>query len=486
MIVVPHAGYGQNAYYDRSSKSLQFYYFDDGDNTVYTCLSSDIVCHEFAHAVLDGVRPFFNEAATIETAAFHEFVGDLSAILLTLQNKELRKQFAIATGGKIEKAETLTSIAEQFGKAVLGRPYLRSAINNYKMSGMAKETDPHAVSEVLTGAIFDILKTVAKQYQEDPPATQPQPGEEAPNDHSKRKKLTPLQAFWNAADRMRRMAIQPLDLLPPVDVTFRDYAVAVCRSQQWAEPLDPRGYHGMLIDVFEKREILSEAEAERLRQPDYITDRLRLSVRHNINSISRSRAAAYRFLDDNRKELLIPASQDFFVSDLYESEKRGRQNVALPRQIVLEYVWREEVPLIGPQFEAFDGRSTTMLCGGTLVFNSDGILLSWAMKPGSQPYDGKQAPTGLALKAWDQAVIDGTVRRDALLASLAAQIAAGRIGTVIGSEKGLLGSHMPPMTAEEDGDSVRFQLSPHLHLSETDQIEDQQELSGGRRWEVIS
>src|SRR5215213_7016486 len=28
LIVVPHAGYGENAYYDRESKSLQFYYFD--------------------------------------------------------------------------------------------------------------------------------------------------------------------------------------------------------------------------------------------------------------------------------------------------------------------------------------------------------------------------------------------------------------------------------------------------------------------------
>ena len=57
LIVVPHAGYGQNAYYDRQSKSLQFYYFDKDGKTVYTCLSTDIVRHEFGHAVLDGVRP---------------------------------------------------------------------------------------------------------------------------------------------------------------------------------------------------------------------------------------------------------------------------------------------------------------------------------------------------------------------------------------------------------------------------------------------
>ncbi len=31
LIVVPHAGYGENAFYDRESKSLQFYYFDRGE-----------------------------------------------------------------------------------------------------------------------------------------------------------------------------------------------------------------------------------------------------------------------------------------------------------------------------------------------------------------------------------------------------------------------------------------------------------------------
>ena len=57
---------------------------------------------------------------------------------------------------------------------------------------------------------------------------------------------------------MQRTAIQPLDLLPPVEVTFRDYALAVCRSQQLSDPLDPEDYYGMLIEVFRKREILTE------------------------------------------------------------------------------------------------------------------------------------------------------------------------------------------------------------------------------------
>ena len=64
LIVLPHAGFGENAYYDRASKSLQFYYFNGPNGTVYTCLSSDIVNHEFGHAVLDGLQPYYYESVT--------------------------------------------------------------------------------------------------------------------------------------------------------------------------------------------------------------------------------------------------------------------------------------------------------------------------------------------------------------------------------------------------------------------------------------
>jgi hypothetical protein len=486
LIVVPHGGYGQNAYYDRNSKSLQFYYFENGADTVYTCLSSDIVCHEFGHAVLDGIRPLFNETATVETAAFHEFIGDLTAILLTLRNDTLRGRFAEATSGRIEKADTLSSIAEEFGNAVSGRPYLRSAANNHKLSKMRKKADPHAVSEVLTGAMFDVLKRIADLYQEDPAEIQPGPA--VVSGRGSGSKATPRQAFWRAADRMQRMAIQPLDLLPPVEVTFRDYAIAVCRAQRLAEPLDPRGYHGILVDVFRARQILTDADVRELKQSDYVAERFRLSVRHDINSISRSRAAAYRFLNDNREDFLIPANQDFFVSDLYDANKRARQNVPLPRQIVLEYVWREEVPLCGPQFGNFDARLTTMLCGGSLVFNDDGNLLSWAMKPGSLPYGGKRKRGGITSENWNRAVEEGMSRRDVLMSNLVAHIVAGRIGSIIGSEKGLLASRVPPMIAEDEGDFVQFHLSPHLNLSggAHNRDDDDENHLGERRWEIIS
>ena len=90
MIVVPHAGYMANAFYDRSSKSIQFYYFGSEDSRVYTCLSHDIIAHETGHAILDGLRPGFIEDSSLQTTAFHEFVADLTAIITSLLNSDLR------------------------------------------------------------------------------------------------------------------------------------------------------------------------------------------------------------------------------------------------------------------------------------------------------------------------------------------------------------------------------------------------------------
>jgi len=454
LIVVPHAGYGQNAFYDRKSKSLQFYYFDRDGERVYTCLSTDIINHEFGHAVLDGIRPHLIESTLVETAAFHEFLGDLTAILIILRNNHFRSWLVETTEGDMAAATHLSSIAEQFGRTVTGEPYLRTAQNDLEMSDVVDEDGPHRVSEVLTGAMFDILLAFSKHYIED-------------------RGQTPRRAFWNSIQRMQRMAIQPLDLLPPVDVTFKDYALAVLRAEEISNPTDPHGYCDMMLDAFVERGILDRSDKEDLREARYVYDRLRLDVFHDVEDISRSRSGAYRFLDDNRDKLFIPADRDVLVADLYDARKLGRQARRLPRQVILEYLWREEVKLEGERFGEYDGSWTAMLCGGTLVFDQNGTLLSWFRKPGTQEGKGK---------GWPAEVRAGEKRREKLLDDLARRIAAGHVGAALGSSKGLLGTHVPPVAVEKKDGLLRFELSPHLHLAG----EDHEYYKGGKKWEVSS
>ena len=147
LIIVPHAGYGQNAYYDRTSKSLQLYWFDNDKGTVFTCLSSDIVNHEFGHAVLDGLRPYYYESIDAQTAAFHEFLGDLTAILMAFRNSAFRKIALKESHGKLTDAQLLAGLAQQFGRATQGAPYLRSGLNPHTM----KDLDGNSAACVVRG-----------------------------------------------------------------------------------------------------------------------------------------------------------------------------------------------------------------------------------------------------------------------------------------------------------------------------------------------
>jgi hypothetical protein len=454
LIVVPHAGYGQNAYYDRKSKSLQFYYFNDGEKRIYTCLSADIVNHEFGHAVLDGIRPYYIEAISPETAAFHEFVGDLTAILVAFRNNKFRKEIGMETGGDLSVDSALTNIADEFGKAVHGRPYLRSALNKETMEKVAGSQRPHLMSEVLTGAVFQILFKLSRHYIEN------------------RKRTIP-QAFAYTVMRIQQMAIQPLDLLPPVDVTFRDYAIAMLRAEEIANPTDPDNYRGMMLDIFIARGILDEADRAPLMAPRHVFERLDLDIFHDVETIASSRAEAYRFLDDNRDALFIPRNADVTVADLFTAQKLTREARRLPKQIVLQYVWREDVVLDGPQFGRFNGQATSLLCGGTLAFDQNGNVMAWSRKPGSRP-------AGRGNKAQEEAA-EGARRRTAFLEALARRIKTGRIGDTLGSPKGLLGGSIAPLTARSVDGGLRFELSPHFGIH--DDIDDEM---GSRPWQISS
>lgn len=454
LIIVPHAGYGKNAFYDRESKSLQFYYFnDENGKRVNTCLSTDIINHEFGHAVLDGIRPHLYESSLVETGAFHEFIGDLSAILLLLRNNAFRGIIADETGGNLSRSDRLSHIAKQFGSAVSDKPYLRTARNSTTMNDVSDNSGPHKMSEVLTGAMFDILMEFSDRYI--------------------KSGRTAQQAFWHAIDRMQRVAIQPLDLLPPCDVTFRDYALAVIHAEEISNPADPHGYCKMMLKIFQKRKIISQSDVRYHDKAGYLLGRVRVDVKHSIEDISRSRAAAYSYLNDNRENLLIPPDLDLIVADLYDANKVTRQGLRLPRQIILEYVWREEVELKGTQFCEFENEHTTMLCGGTLVFDENGNVLSWFRKPGTE--SGRT-------KSWQDERKEGVKRLEKLLEDLAARIQSGHVGSILGSGKGILGTQVPPLVVKKQDGILRFNLSPHMHVAG----EDHEHYEGGPQWEVSS
>jgi hypothetical protein len=78
----PHAFAGPNAFYSDRDQGLFFGYFPARKgNIVYTCLSHDIVAHETAHALLDGLRKRYTDPSLPDQAGFHEGFADAVALL---------------------------------------------------------------------------------------------------------------------------------------------------------------------------------------------------------------------------------------------------------------------------------------------------------------------------------------------------------------------------------------------------------------------
>src|SRR5215217_2002509 len=156
----PHAMVSANAAYSPSAKGILFGYFrasleDPGRNlpgqTVFTCLSHDIIVHEVTHAILDGIRTFFSERTSDDVAAFHEGFADIVALFRHFSHKEALIDTIQKTGGRLyqyhlepdalvtggnpvfqaqnPQDNPLIGLAQQFGEARGTGKALRSAMS---------------------------------------------------------------------------------------------------------------------------------------------------------------------------------------------------------------------------------------------------------------------------------------------------------------------------------------------------------------------
>ena len=165
------AGDKLNAIYTRGD--LRFFHSDVSGTVVFTGESPDVVSHELGHAVLDAVRPQLWDAMSHEVAAFHESFGDMSAILVALQQPAVRAEVLAETGGSLYRSSRLSRVAEQLGWGQRQRQpcaaetdCLRNAVNcfSYQRPTTLPVTSPavllsslpHSFSRVFTGGFFQM------------------------------------------------------------------------------------------------------------------------------------------------------------------------------------------------------------------------------------------------------------------------------------------------------------------------------------------
>lgn len=265
--ILPHAFRGRNAYYDRDLHALLFGYFcaDDenvGTNmpgqTIYTCLSHDIIAHETTHAVLDRLKRYFLEPTNPDTPAFHEGFSDLVALFQHFSFPDLVAAEIRRTRADLREPTLLVELARQFGFGTGEGKALRTALDGQKILALADANEAHDRGSVLVAAVFDGFLTTYGDRTRDLILIASDGRGELPSGD-----LSPYLADRLGLEAARlaqahlNMCIRALDYLPPVDVTFGDYLRALVTADFILNPDDGLGQRAALIEGFRKRGIHS-------------------------------------------------------------------------------------------------------------------------------------------------------------------------------------------------------------------------------------
>ena len=257
--IFPHAMQEANAYYDPRrtpcSSATSRPPHRRGANlpgqTVFTCLSHDIIAHETTHALIHDIRERFMEPTSPDTLAFHEAFADIVALFQHFTFKEALLDHILRTGGVLSDPAATPTVARR-GRRPRRRPTTvaeeRSATCSWaspsssgrrwacgaalrERAGHAPDPEeldrrfePHERGAMLVAAVFDAFFTVYSHRMADLLRIARVPAAWAAS----------ASSAWTSPDRLAgggrqdgraflNMCIRALDYCPPVDITFGDF-----------------------------------------------------------------------------------------------------------------------------------------------------------------------------------------------------------------------------------------------------------------------
>ena len=432
--IFPHAMQEANAYYDPDLRALLFGYFkasewDVGENlpgqVVFTCLSHDIVVHESTHAILDGIREYFNDPTGPDAAAFHEGFADIVALLQHFSFKDSlletiqrtggyihRKQLAAmaptSAGGPTNQAEIgednpMVELARQFGEAMGNRQALRSALGTAQdPRALERATEPHDRGAILVAAVFDAFFSVYIHRTRDLiRMAYPDGREMIPNFLQADLANRLAEEAATTASRIQNICLRALDYCPPVDITFGDYLRALVTADLDVVADDGRGYRTALISAFRARGIRPEgvmSYSEESLVWDSFDGDASLTANPRFRGVWRE---LHRFEDDPtgasqqrvyqrlwgnaasfRRQLGLSSRFPVQAKSL-RSLQRVRPDGALQRQIVAELVQKQDrVPIVPGNREM---GTFTFRGGSTVIIDRQGRVRYAITKPMDGP-----------------------------------------------------------------------------------------------------
>jgi hypothetical protein len=423
--IFPHGMQAANAYYSRDLRALVFGYFqaveaDAGTNlpgqTVFTCLSHDIIVHETTHAILDSLREHFMDLTGPDTQAFHEAFADVIALFQHFTFKDALVDTIRRSGGLLHRRELrpvvppsggtaiqaerpavnpLIGLAQQFGEAMGTRQALRSAIGSEPdPKALEKATEPHTRGSILVAAVFDAFFTAYLGRVQDLLALGRSAGWVAENQlHPDLAQRLAKEAAKTAA-HFRNMCIRAMDYSPPLDMTFGDFLRALITADYELVPEDNHMYRAALIDAFRARGIVPEGVRSYSEQslvwsrPDEEGNGgalrcpgLNFEARHSTaarqQQAQRNGVLLSQFGKAHAEALGLSPDRPVQAFSYHQLNRVGPDG-QLKVQVVAELIQHQPVRLDG-------GTEVTLHGGSTVMFDADGLLRYAIHKDVSSP-----------------------------------------------------------------------------------------------------
>jgi hypothetical protein len=360
--VDPHSGNGANAFYNEQDRLIGFHAFSLNGEVISAAQSADIVSHETAHAILDGLRDLFNESFGLGPTAFHEAFGDMSAMLVALHDDSLISRVLDWTGGDLRLDNFITTVGEQLtarlrtmAEVNTRTVYLRNAFN--KLQQLTFDTLPysavnpeielsregHNYSRLFSGAFYDIMVGIYERLTR--------------RDH-------PRIAVHRARDIVGYMLVCAVELGPVGEFDFADMAKAFLSADL---VLHGGEYGDILTQVFAERQILPRAEADA-----WLTSARALPDVRLPDAINSALASATFLEEKIAPALKLPTDVELIPMSAY----RNAGGYAY-----LTYFSHRPVTLEGQQFAQFNGSHLDIFGGLTLMFDRDNRLRSVFHRP---------------------------------------------------------------------------------------------------------
>lgn len=235
--VVPHAFEQANAYYSEDAEALVFGYVRSSGKPTFFGLSHDIIVHEAAHALLDGLRDGFTEPSSPDQAALHEGLADIVSLLSVFSLPEVLLPFVgeiptVSGGERLLDRDVVTK--ERLKETVLFglADEMRDGAGEARVNALRRSVMIEPATDILDRFEFEeshrrgevLVAAVLRAFLD------------AWSDRIDRSR-TPDSRFVSRervaeegatiADLLLTMAIRAIDFTPPIHIEFGDYLSAL-------------------------------------------------------------------------------------------------------------------------------------------------------------------------------------------------------------------------------------------------------------------